>query len=356
MRPERLIRQLNLYELLESLIPDFVLGFAFFTSISYAVLAKRFEHQRAAIAMSTAIGFALAIGVLWWEKANNLSIKNLGPIAIGFAIIVLAFVMFNSIKQIGGSWSGAAVTIGVTVIIAQILGLNIPIDTEIVQTITVVVLIIGITAFLSHTQKTPNFIMPRPSNPLPKVRHNMADLYRDRHLSDNIGNNMRNLRKQAARLNEQPRQAGNVLFQIKRMLPAEGYLTEKMAQLRTKAHRIRNGHIARLEETKEIFKNLPAGQKKKAAEQMAAAYNQLVGIDTRLQRLDNSVGENEKRIKQLTKKAAEYTEKYESQKLTECLKQAEKLQKHNSHLFKIIERTERKLTAIAKKIASEAKK
>lgn len=356
MRPERLIRQLNLYELLESLIPDFVLGFAFFTSISYAVLAKRFEHQRAAIAMSTAIGFALAIGVLWWERANNLSIKNLGPIAIGFAIIVLAFVMFNSIKQIGGSWSGAAVTIGVTVIIAQILGLNIPIDTEIVQTITVVVLIIGITAFLSHTQKTPNFSMPRPSNPLPKVRHNMADLYRDRHLSDNIGNNMRNLRKQAARLNEQPRQAGNVLFQIKRMLPAEGYLTEKMAQLRTKAHRIRNGHIARLEETKEIFKNLPAGQKKKAAEQMAAAYNQLVGIDTRLQRLDNSVGENEKRIKQLTKKAAEYTEKYESQKLTECLKQAEKLQKHNSHLFKIIERTERKLTTIAKKIASEAKK
>ena len=37
------------------------------------------------------------------------------------------------------------------------------------------------------------------------------------------------------------------------------------------------------------------------------------------------------------------------------MKAAEKLQHHNNKLFKIIDRTERKLIAIAKKVAQEAK-
>ena len=44
------------------------------------------------------------------------------------------------------------------------------------------------------------------------------------------------------------------------------------------------------------------------------------------------------------------------QKLTECLRKAEKLQKHNTHLFKLIEHTESNLISIAKTIAREAKK
>lgn len=356
MRPERLIRELNLYELLESLIPDFVLAFSFFTSVCYAVLAKRFERQRPAIAMSAAIGFALAIGLVWWERANDLSIKDLGPIAVGFAILLLSFVMYNSIKQIGGSWSGAAITLGVSIMIAQILGMNIPIDTEVVQTITVVVIIIGVMAFLSHTQPKNRLALSRYEDNVPKRRKTMADLFRDRHLSDNLTKSTRKLRKQSVSLNEHPQDAGNVMVQLKRMLPAQGYLTERMAQLRAKSHQVRNGHIARLEETKDIFKNLPTGQKKKASEKMAAMYNQMIGVDTRLERLDNSVAETEKRIKELNLQAQQYTQNNDFRRLTECLKQAEKLQKHNSHLFKIIERTDKKLIDIAKTIAKEAQK
>jgi len=79
-----LLANLNLSEWLESLLPDFVLAFAFFTSLTYAVLGKRFEQQRPAIAMSAAIGFALSIGLVWWEQSNGFSIKDLGPIAIGY--------------------------------------------------------------------------------------------------------------------------------------------------------------------------------------------------------------------------------------------------------------------------------
>ena len=355
MRLENIFNNLNLYDFLESLIPDFVLGFAFFTSLVYAVLGKRFDQQRAAIAMSVSMGFALSIGLVWWEQANGLSVKNLGPIAIGFAILVLSFVMYQSIKQVGGFWAGAGITIGACILIAQLLKLNIPIDSEIIQTITGAALIVGLIAFLSRTKSPSGFRLPQGSSKRPEVQQSMADLYRDRHLSKNLSKNMRNVRKEAGTLNEHPQDAANVSVQLKRMLPAEGYLTERMAQLRAKAHQIRNGHIARLEETKYVFSKLSVSAKKKAAADMAASYHQLIGTDTRLERLDKSVAENEKRIKDLTQQAQQYTAKHDNQKLVSCLKAAEKLQKHNSHLFKIIDRTENKLTAIAKKIAAEVK-
>ena len=52
--------------------------------------------------MSASIGFALSTGLVWWEQANELSIKALGPIAVGFAILVLAFVMYQGILQLTG--------------------------------------------------------------------------------------------------------------------------------------------------------------------------------------------------------------------------------------------------------------
>ena len=54
-------------------------------------------------------------------------------------------------------------------------------------------------------------------------------------------------------------------------------------------------------------------------------------------------------------KAQEYTAKYDYKSLVQALKDAEKLQHHNSRLIKIIEQTEKRLSAIAKKVASEVK-
>ena len=61
------------------------------------------------------------------------------------------------------------------------------------------------------------------------------------------------------------------------------------------------------------------------------------------------------RIRELTEKAREYTAKYDHRRLVEALKDAEKLQHHNSKLIKTIEMTENKLSAIAKKIVKEVK-
>ena len=354
MRLENMLYSSDFSDLVESLIPDFVLAFAFFTSLAYAVLGKQLDRQRPAIAASGSIGFALSVGLVWWERANDISIKDLGPIAVGFAILFLAFVMYQSIKQVGGTWAGAGIALGASILIAQVLKLDLLIDPQVIQTVTLTALIIGILAFISHTYGRGSRF-PRISTGSPNVRRDMADLYRDRHLSDRLFQNMRKLRRQTKTLNEHPQEAGNVLLQLKRMLPAEGYLTERMAQLRSKAFQIRNGHIARLEETRDVFSKLPVSEKKKAAAEMAAAYNQLVGIDTRLERLDKAVAENERRIRDLTSQAQQYTARYDFQKLTDTLKAAEKLQRHNSRLFKIINHTENKLTGIAKKIAQDTK-
>jgi hypothetical protein len=88
---------------------------------------------------------------------------------------------------------------------------------------------------------------------------------------------------------------------------------------------------------------------------LAARYNQMVGIDTRLERLDKAVAENEKHIRELTEQARQYTARYDHRKLVETLKAAEKLQHHNSRLFKLIDHTERKLGALARTIAKEVK-
>ena len=218
MRLEYWWQDWHLEELLESYLPDFVLAFAFFTSVVYAVLGKRFEQQRPAIAMSVTMGLALSIGLVWWEQANGFSIKDLGLIALGFAVLLLAFVMYQSIRQVGGSWAGTGITLGASMLIAGLLGFRVPIDAKIIQTVTVVAL-------------------------MPNIKHSMADMYRERHLSKKLDHGLRTVRKKATTPNEHPEEAADISTQIKRMLPAQGHLTERMAQLRTKAHQIRNGHI-----------------------------------------------------------------------------------------------------------------
>ena len=335
----------------ENLLPDFLLAFVFFTAVVYAVLGKRFEQQRPAIAMSATLGFALSVGLVWWERSNGFSIRDLGPIAVGFAIIILAFVMYQSIRQVGGSWAGAGIALGASILIAEVFGMNLPGGAEIIQTLVAVALIIGVAAFLRHHHGHPSPVRVRAK--LPESKPDMTRLFRERHLSHAIEKRLNGIKKQSN--TERPDRAGNIAQQIRKMLPAEGYLTERMARLRAKAHQIRNGHIARLEETRHVFAKLPASAKKKAAAELAAGYNQIIGVDTRLERLDKAIAENERRIRELTQKAQDRAKKYDHKGLVDCLKHAERLQKHNSHLFKTIERTEAKLTALVKQVAARAK-
>jgi hypothetical protein len=183
----------------------------------------------------------------------------------------------------------------------------------------------------------------------------MRDLYNDEQVSHKLKNGFHHARKKADKLNEHPKDAGNVMLQLKRMLPAEGRLTERLAKLRAKAHKIRNGHIEKLQETREAFSRLPVSARKKAAEELTARYGRMAGIDKRLERLDRAVAENERRITEITQQAQRALTEHDYQRLVSLLKEAEKLQKHNSHLFKLIDRSEQALSHLAKQIVKQTK-
>jgi hypothetical protein len=354
MRLSNPFEDLGIGRFFETLLPDFVLAFAFFTSVCYAVLGKRFGQQRPAIAMSATIGFALSVGLVWWEQANGFSIRNLGPVAVGFAIIILAYVMYHAIGQIGGSWAGAGIALGASMLVAKVLGLKLPLDNEVVLIVMIVALIVGILSFMSHRHS--NYPKLQYSKPFVRnIRHDMSDLYRDKRLSNRLTKKMKDIRHKTEKLRENPEESGEILQQLRKILPAEGWLTQRMAQLRAKAHRIRNGHIARLKETRHLVAELPASAKKKISTKLADRYRHIIGIDTRLQRLDRAVAENERRIYQLTREAQQYTAQSNPKKLHDAIKAAEKLQRHNSRLLKIIVRTEDKLTRAAMAVADKTR-
>ncbi len=357
MRPANPFSELAIGELFETLLPDFVLAFAFFTALAYAVLGRRFDRQRPAIVMSAVIGLSLSVGLVWWEQQNGLSMRNLGPLAVGFAIIILAGVMYQAIRLTGGSWAGVGIALGASLLVSKLLGIGWFLDPEIIHTAITVALVVGILAFLIHTKgHMPARLTGKPVT-LPTVKHDMRDMQKaqrqGRVLSDLLGRRLHGIRQESNLLYQHPELAGGIMHQIKRTLPAEGWLTERMAALRKKAHQIRNGHVARLDETRKVFAKLPVSAKKTASADLAARYNQLIGIDRRLERLDRAVSANEKRIRELTQQAEKCAQKNDYRKLGDLLKAAEKLQGHNSKLFTIIDRTEAKLTAIAERVAKE---
>jgi hypothetical protein len=355
MRLDSPFSNLALGQLFESLLPDFVLGFTFFTALTYAVLARRFGQQRPAIAMSAAVGVALASGLVWWEYENGWSVRNLGPLAVGFAVILLAMIMFQGIKQTGGSWSGAFIAFGASILVAWVLGLRWPVADGIIQTLAVVGLIGGIVFFVAHTRghSPPGHFIPAATGPeLNQVRHDMRDLYEDEHVGDRIDGFLTNLRRRTDVFVQHPDDAPNILAQLRRVLPAEGWLTERMAHLRELAHNVRKGHLQRIDELRHIMDKLPPDAHKTAADELAARYEELK-LDKRLERLDWAVAEVEQRVRRLTQDAERAVAQYDYRKVNELLENAEKLQAHNQRLFKLIDRTEDKLAKTARDLAKK---
>lgn len=342
-------------EILDTFLPDLVLSFAFFSSLVYAVLGKRFDHQRSAVGMSIAIGLALSVGLVWWENRMGLSIRNLGPIAIGFAVVVLAMVMYRAIGRVGGSWAGAGIAMGVSILIAMIMGLDLPIDPQVIYSLTVVTLIVGLLAFLAHQRSrisSTGFPAAPVQREITEIRRDRADLYRDRRVGSRLRERIRMLLDKSKRLGGRDENASDFLLQIRRLLPAEGWLTEQLARLRKKAYYMRQGHVARIKELRRVMKTLPARKKQLASWELSKRYQEL-HLDQRLERLDEAVAKFEQRIRDLTARAQRATANYEYQKVEGLLKEAEKLQTHNSKLLKQIERTEEKITHITQQIGQK---
>ncbi len=142
------------------------------------------------------------------------------------------------------------------------------------------------------------------------------------------------------------------MAQLRQILPAEGWLTERMARLRERDQNLRNGHLQRIAELRHLIDKLPPDARKKAADELSARHHELK-LEKRIERLDGAVAEAERRIKQLTQEAEQAAARYDYRKLNDLLEAAEGLQAHNQKIFKIIERSEARLVKIAEDLAKE---
>lgn len=336
-------------DIFDTYLPDFVLAFTFFTAVVFAVLERRFGNKRPAVAMSAALGLALAIGLVWWEVQTGRSIRDLGPLAAGFALILLASVLYQSIKHVGGGWAGAAIAFGASILIGWLVGIDWPVDPRALQTTVTVVLVFGVIAFLMHRHGARAF-GPVRFPALDEARHDIRNLYDDHRVADRLTRGFRRLRKGAGTLLERPEGADDVMLQLRRMLPAEGWLTERMARLRARAHQVRKGHVARIEEIQAVIGKLPSKEKRRLSIELQRRYKELK-LDVRIERLDKAVTENERRIRELTQRAGSCVQANDHRALVNLLAQAEKLQQHNAKLIQTIERTEARLIKTAEAIA-----
>lgn len=234
MAPLNLFMGHRLELLFDSILPDFMLALTFFTSLCYAVLSRRFERQRAAAAMAVTLGLALAIGLVWWEHDHGFSMRDLGPIAAGFAVVVLGIVMFGAFRRLGGHWAGAGLALGATLLIGRLLPVDWLVDIEWLRAVAVVAIAIGLFTLLLHHRADFSHRTPTQYETA-RVRHDMHDLWRDRRVATRLGRDLDRVRHDARDLYRRPNRAGDVMFQLRRILPEEGWLTDQLAQLRRKA-------------------------------------------------------------------------------------------------------------------------
>ena len=340
-------------ELLQTLLPDFVLAFALFTALTYAVLGKRVGQQRPAVAMSGTIGLALAIGLVWWEQQHDWSIRDLGPLAMGFAVIMLAMILYQAIKQVGGTWAGGGIALGASLLVAWVLGAQWPMASQIVQTVIAVLVIGGVLAFLSHRHGAGrSAAMPQAQPRNHDLRRAIKESKVERNASKRLGREIKQTERRADQLFEHPEDAGDIMLQLNRMLPEEGWLTERIAGLRTKIQYMEQGQFGQIEEIQAVLTRLPPERRKQAIEELSLAYKEL-SMDRDLEKLDQRVAVAERQIMNLTREAQARLAQGDYRRVHGILGEARKLQENNTKLIRHIRQTEEQIARLANRITHD---
>ena len=339
-------------EFFHTLAPDFVLGFTFFTALTYAVLGRRFGEDRPAVAMSAALGLALSLALVWWEAANGYSIRDLSAIAVGLTILVLAGVVYQAVRGVGGTWSGASIALAAAMLIGSVLGIDWPGGSGMLALIGFIAATVGITTFFYH-RRTEYGRPASESGEVITLRRDLADLKTDRSIGEQIRSRLHLMDRDADTLHDRPEVGDQLLAQLDQVLPAEGWLTDRMAQLREKMVLAERGHFGRIHELRERMRLLTGADRQHVVEELQARLREL-RLDQRVERLDRSVAQTERRIVDLTRRARALMQRREYNAIPDLIESADKLQSHSDKLLAAIVRTEQHLLHEAEEAAEAA--
>lgn len=335
---------------------DFLIAFTFFCALCFAILSRRFEHRRSAAMMSAALGAALAIGLMTWQVRTGWRISDLGPIAAGFGLIVLAMVIHQAIRRVGGHWAGAAVALGATILISSTLNIPWPVSDQTLSAVSSLILIMGAGLWLLHHGRGTGL----PSNAAAMgtgdqtrdltaarfAKNQVHEIDDVRRVEKQIGRSIDTLEQATRAPPQSQQQLTQITQQLAQLIPAEGHVTKRLAGLRARAALTRNGHLARLRALSKQIPRMTPAEARLGAQRVRAAYR-AAGFDRRIERLDAAAVEVERRVQRLTAQAQALARAGQIEHLHELLKQAQKLQAQEHKLLKIINRDEKRLFAMA---------
>lgn len=328
--------------ILDSLLADFLVAFAFFTALSYAVLGRRFGQQRPAVVMSAALGVALSLGLVWWEVQTGWSLRSLGPVAAGFLIVVLAAILYQAFRQIGSSWGGAAIAWGISMLIGLSLAIDWPFDVRVLRSVAMLAIIVGVVLVFLRRSAHPW------SDPVQfGGRVDVSDFDDIRRRGAAVSDVLGRARRFARLLDGKPDTALRMKAYLDQALPAAGALTDRLASLRARAELLRAGKLTELRELRQRVSQLSGGRRKQLVKQLRAQYHEL-SLDVRIERLDQTVAETERRVRDVTQQARQALDAGDNVKVVQLIDTARSLQKHVEKLLRVIERTDKRVLRAAR--------
>jgi hypothetical protein len=179
-------------------------------------------------------------------------------------------------------------------------------------------------------------------------------MYNYRSLSNNISGQLRKLKRTTELLGDKNSQSTDLVLQLQRILPQQGFLAGQMAGLRKKAHLVRNGHIAKIKDIKKLCRQMGPLQKREISRQMIEYYQKETDLEKRLERLEGLITDIEKQSRELIVRAQICVKNNDFKQYDDIINKAKRLQDRVTHIIKIIIRTEKKLSATSQKIVRDA--
>ena len=342
------------YNVFQSRIFEFLIIFTFFISLLFSIFKRRFGDHRLTAALAASISFALSIGLTSWISNKGYNMTDLGPFAI---IIIVAFadvIIYSLIKRSGHEFIAILTVVLMTIpLIGRIYWLT---DYQMIFDMTLTLWLI-ILIWLLIKNSTPNrsvyYAKKDNYTDIDQADNQIKRMYTDRRLSGYISGQLRKLRKTTELLGDKNSQSTDLILQLQRILPEQGFLSGRMTGLRKKAHLMRNGHIAKIKEIKTLCRQLGPLQKQKVSRQMIEYYQNQTDLDRRLERLEGIITNIEKQSRDLIIRAQICVKNNDFKQYDHFIKKAAKMQDRVTHIIKVIIRTEKNLSDTAHKIVQK---
>ena len=346
MSLENPFQELAFGELFGTLLPDFVLAFTFFTALTYAVLGKRFDHQRSAAAMAAASGWPWRPAWSGGSKAKAGPFVTWAPWPLRLPWWCWASRCTRRSGKPAARLAGTMIALGICVLMTVIFEMDTHIQAEAVEAVIVVAPVVARLHFDSHLSKAHPMALPIAAG-AERIRPDQAG-------------HRRPTAQPAGELGHQPSHSANAAGGRGRphstgirpgrpgaasaVLPAEGWLTERWPDFEPRPTTSERGISPGSMKRRRLVARLPDSNKRQAASALAEKYRQLLDVDTRLERLDKAVAENERRIRQVTRGRRDGGREVRFPKARGSHRDRPRSSRAiNEELFKLIDRTERKL-------------